>query len=153
MSAFHLLQTFQCLPAQPQHVGDAQNPTKPMKQEVGAGQAQGSCLGAAIPSRCSCSSAQRRGAQTGRTPGLPAPAVLEHTWVSCRSCSFRRTIPLGQQLGLSAATTTLRICCRLGVVLSAQPPSPPVTPVPTSSSRPLLAAERLNAPRPAQGHG
>lgn len=80
MSAFHLLQTLQCLPAQPQHVGDTQNPTKPMKQEAVAGQALGSCLGAAIPSRCSCSSGQQGGARTGRAPGLPTLVVLELTW-------------------------------------------------------------------------
>ena len=80
MNAFHLLQTFQCLPARPQRVGDAQNPTKPMKQEEGPGQALGSSLGAAVPSHCSCSSAQRGGAQTGRALGLPTLAVLERTW-------------------------------------------------------------------------
>ena len=42
MNAFHLLQTFLCLPAWPQRVGDTQNPTKPMKQEEGPGQALGS---------------------------------------------------------------------------------------------------------------
>lgn len=129
MNAFHLLQTFQSLPARPQRVGDTQNPTKPMKQEVGAGQALGSSLGVAVPSHCSCSSAQRAGTQTGRALGLPTPAVLERTW-SHRSCSFRWTVPLGQQLGLSAEATTSRICCGLGAVLSAQP----VTLVPTSSS-------------------
>lgn len=60
MNAFHLLQTFLCLPAWPQRVGDTQNPTKPMKQEEGPGQALGSPLGAAVPSHCSCSSAHRQ---------------------------------------------------------------------------------------------
>ena len=152
MSAFHLLQTLQCLPAQPQHVGNAQNPTKPMKQEGVAGQALGSCLGAAILSRCSCSSGQQGGTRTGRAPGLPALAVLKHTWSVAAAVSDGPSLSGSSWVRRSDHNPQDLLqtgCCVecTAPVTSCHPHSHELL------SCSLLTAEHLNAPRLAQGHG